>query len=71
MEAFGVTKLPNTKFRQIVNVKRPDVFEFKKNKLRIYIVFQEPSVYIVMGGYKNTQRKDIASLEQKIKGFKK
>lgn len=65
-------KLPKTKFRQInVSPPRTDVFEFKKNNLRIYVILQKPDVYVVMGGYKNTQKQDVAVLGKRLKGFNK
>lgn len=62
--------LPRKKFNTThVTPARDDVFEFKKDHLRIYVVIQDPYVYIVMGGYKNNQKKDIATLGQRLKGF--
>lgn len=72
MDSFGMHKLPKTKFRQInVSPPRTDVFEFKKNNLRIYVILQKPDVYVVMGGYKNTQKQDVAVLGKRLKGFNK
>lgn len=62
-------QLPNTKFRHIENMNRSDVFEFKKKTIRVYIILQKPNVYIVMGGYKKEQNKDIRRLKQRLKGF--
>ncbi len=62
-------QLPNAKFRHIENMDRSDVFEFKKKTIRVYVVLQKPNVYIVMGGYKKEQDKDIRRLKQRLKGF--
>lgn len=75
MDAFGPTLLPKEKFRNIkglkdaTGAKRSDVFEFKSNDLRVYVVLRKPSVYIVMGGYKKNQDKDVDVLADKIKEF--
>ena len=69
MEMFGAQLLPNTKFRQIKGIDRTDVFEFKKNTVRVYVVKQTPNVYLVMGGYKGTQDKDIERLKAQLKKF--
>lgn len=42
--------LPKTKFRQIKDVGRNDVFEFKCNNIRLYVIKQAPDIYIVIGG---------------------
>lgn len=62
---------PKTKFRLIVDNKRKDLFEFKKKELRVYVLKQKPNIYIVLGGYKRNQKKDIKELKSKIKEFKK
>ena len=62
---------PKTKFRLIVDNKRKDLFEFKKKELRVYVLKQKPNIYIVLGGYKRNQKKDIKKLKSKIKEFKK
>ena len=69
MEMFGAQLLPNTKFRQIKGIDRTDVFKFKKNTVRVYVVKQTPNVYLVMGGYKGTQDKDIERLKAQLKKF--
>ena len=73
MEDFSASlMLPKEKFRQIKNLSRNDVFEFKKKNVRVYVVKdeQEKTIYIVMGGLKNNQDKDIEKLKNRIKGFK-
>ncbi len=62
--------LPKTKFRHIESVGRNDVYEFKKDNIRIYVVMQRPNVYVVLGGYKNSQKKDIKNLARKVADFK-
>lgn len=70
MDEFSPTQmLPKAKFRQIKGVDRQDVFEFKRKYLRVYVVMQQPNVYVVLGGYKKGQEKDIAKLKQYIKDF--
>lgn len=69
MDMFGPTLLPKEKFRNIKGLKREDVYEFKSNDLRAYVILRKPNVYIVMGGYKKNQDKDVAVLAKKIKEF--
>lgn len=69
MDFFGYQLLPKTKFMKIEDLNRSDVFEFKANNIRVYVVLRKPNVYIVMGGYKNEQKKDINVLGRKIKEF--
>lgn len=69
MDFYGVTLLPKEKFRMIKDGSRSDVFEFKAKNIRVYVVIHRPEVYIVMGGYKANQEKDINRLLLRIKGF--
>lgn len=62
--------LRKNKFRQIQDVGRDDVFEFKKGDLRVYVIKQRPDMYIILGGYKNNQKKDIKLLKTRVKDFK-
>ncbi|HAP30321.1 MAG TPA: hypothetical protein DCR26_09385 [Porphyromonadaceae bacterium] len=61
MECFGNQLLPKTKFNHLDGGKKdPDnVFEFKKNNIRVYVLLQKPDVVVVLGGFKATQKKDI------------
>ncbi len=63
--------LPKEKFRQIVAQKggRADLYEFKKDDLRIYVILQKPEIYVVRGGWKSTQDKDIAKLKKETQEF--
>lgn len=63
-------RLPSTKFRQIEIANRYDIFEFKKDAIRIYVILQKPDVFVVLGGYKKNQDKDINKLTQQISEFK-
>lgn len=62
--------LPKTKFRQIQSSVRKDIFEFKYDSIRVYVLKQKPDIYVVLGGYKKSQTKDIKRLEKDIKNFK-
>jgi hypothetical protein len=61
---IDVAQLPPTKFRHIVGGKydRKDVYEFKSKHLRVYTLKVQPDFYIVLGGYKKGQEKDIAKI---------
>ena len=63
-------RLPKTKFRHIKGCKRKDIFEFKKGNIRIYVIKQEPILYIILAGYKNKQSGDIKNIDHLTKGFK-
>ena len=69
MDSLGAQMIPATKFNHIKGSKRKDLFEFKKDRVRVYVINQKPNIYIVMGGYKNTQKNDISSFIQKTKDF--
>lgn len=64
-------KLPKEKFNHIQGGKydRKDVYEFKKDKLRAYVILIKPNVYVVYGGYKKEQQKDIARIFNAINTF--
>lgn len=65
-------KLPKEKFRHIEpsnNKERNDLFEFKEKSLRVYVILQFPSIYIIRGGWKKDQLKDISKLKRDTKDF--
>lgn len=64
-------RFPFTKFNHIQDAERHDIFEFKKDRLRVYVIKQKPNFYIVIGGFKGTQNKDIDKLKLMIKDFPK
>lgn len=63
------TLLPKTKFRQIKGVKRDDVYEFKKDDIRIYVIKKYPSIFVILGAYKGTQDKNISRIKNLFGGF--
>ncbi len=64
-------RYPKTKFNHIEDSNRSDIFEFKKDRLRVYVIKQKPNMFIIIGGYKNNQKKDIKNLKSKVKDFPK
>lgn len=62
--------LRKDKFRHIHETGRNDVFEFKKEDLRVYVVKKKPDMYIILGGYKGNQKNDINLLKERLKDFK-
>lgn len=71
MEIIGPrVMLPETKFRHITGCERKDIFEFKKGNIRVYVIKQEPDMYIILAGYKNNQSLDIKNINKLTKGFK-
>lgn len=66
MQCFSDIILPKEKFRQIKDIGRNDVYEFKKKGLRVYVLLCKPDVVIILGGYKKDQKKDISRLKRKL-----
>lgn len=60
-------RLPDKLFRQIKNIDRNNVYEFKKANLRIYVIMQKPNMFIIIGGYKTNQQKDIEKIDRYTK----
>ena len=56
-------KLPKEKFRPIKNIKRKNVYEFKKNNIRVYVLMQKPDMFVILGGDKANQKKDIHKVD--------
>ncbi len=61
--------LPKAKFNSIKEKNNVIGYEFKHKELRVYIVKREPNVYVVLGGIKSSQEKDIAKLKKITKDF--
>ena len=62
--------LPKTKFRSIKCKKCKNVYEFKKNDIRVYVIFEKPNVFVVLGAYKSTQKQDTKNIDKLFDGFK-
>ena len=64
-------KSPKEKFNHIKGGKydRNDLFEFKKDQLRVYVILIKPDVYVVYGGYKKEQPKDIIRIFNAVNAF--
>jgi len=72
MDSLSAQLLPSTIYNYIEGGDRTDLYEFKKNNIRVYVIDQRPDIYIVMGGYKKDQKKkDIPKLIRKTKEFPK
>lgn len=73
MDEFGPQLLPKSKFHKIPpnnkKKERDDIFEFKKDTLRVYVILQKPYVYVVRGGRKKDQKQDIAKVKRDTKMF--
>ncbi len=70
MDTFSKVMLPQSKFRQIKNAHRKDVFEFKKDNIRVYVILQSPCIYVITGGFKNNQKQDVQRIVRQIRQFK-
>lgn len=66
MGCFGDYLMPKKYFRHIKEVQHKDIFEFKKDDIRIYVKLEKPNVIIILGGYKGTQKKDIQKIKRII-----
>lgn len=69
MDLFSSKLLPSTKFRQIKGLRRNDVYEFKDKDIRIYFIKKKPNMFIILGGYKGTQNKDINRIDNLFNDF--
>lgn len=69
MDMLSAQLLPRTIYNHIKDNDRHDLYEFKKNNLRVYVIDQRPDIYVVMGGYKKNQKNDIANFKNKVKDF--
>lgn len=68
MDNFSFNKkLPDKLFKQIKSIGRKDVYEFKKANLRVYVIMQKPNMFIILGGYKTNQQKDIEKINRYTK----
>lgn len=70
MDSFSPSLLlPKTKFRHVDGIKRKDVYEFKKNDIRVYVIMQRPSVFVILGAYKGTQKQDYKNISKLFNDF--
>ena len=69
MDFLNAQLLHNTIYNHIQDNDRTDLYEFKKKNLRVYVIDQRPEIFVVMGGYKVNQKKDIAKLKNRVKDF--
>lgn len=56
-------------FGRLRGVKRDDVYEFKKDDIRIYVIKKYPSIFVILGAYKGTQDKNINRINKLFGGF--
>lgn len=61
--------LPKTKFRQIKGAASNHFYEFKKNDIRVYVAKISPDIFVLLGGHKGTQKRDIKSLDRLFSDF--
>lgn len=61
--------LPKTKFNHIESSVSTSFYEFKKNNLRVYVAKIRPNMFVLLGGYKSTQKRDIKSLNRLFTDF--
>lgn len=52
-------KLPRTKFNSIKYKQNVIGYEFKEQNLRVYVLKIDPNVFVVLGGFKKSQSRDI------------
>lgn len=70
MDSFSPSLLlPKTKFRHVDGIKRKDVYEFKKNDIRVYVIMKRPSVFVILGAYKGTQKQDYKNISNLFNDF--
>ena len=61
--------LPKSKFRHLEGLKSKDIYEFKKNDIRVYVKLKQPSVFVILGAYKGTQKQDLKNIDKLFNGF--
>lgn len=61
--------LPSTKLNSIKEKGKVIGYEFKKKELRVYFIKKKPNAYIVLGGYKSNQDKDVVKFSKISKEF--
>lgn len=68
MDRFSNTLLNHQIVNSIKGGKhdRKDVFEFKKDNIRVYFILKAPDVLIVLGGFKTNQKKSIDTVFRKF-----
>lgn len=72
MHLYIASSWRNTYYPEVVTALRAaghEVYEFKKDALRVYAIMQEPNVFVIWGGYKTKQPNDIKRLNQYIKNL--
>lgn len=68
MDKVDVNNLPQSKYRHISSNKknrRNDIYEFKSKHLRVYAIKSDHDYFLLLGGYKKTQEKDIEKVFRK------
>lgn len=66
MMANNNQRLPKNKFNSIKQGDKVIGYEFKTDKLRIYVAKQEPNIFVILGGHKTSQTKDVAKFKRII-----
>lgn len=66
---------PKTKFNRIKGIKvdgneLTNIFEFKKDNIRVYLIKHKPNMYIILGGIKTKQKSDIKKINQLLNSIK-
>ena len=70
-EISKLNRLPETKYHHInLYFKNIKGFEFKSKNLRIYGIHEDDTgKIIILGGFKNQQRKDISKFKSQVKHY--
>lgn len=66
---------PKTKFNRIKGIKvegkeLTNIYEFKKDNIRVYLIKHKPNMYIILGGIKTKQKSDIKKINQLLNSIK-
>ena len=48
---------------------KENVYEFKKNDIRVYVILERPDVFVILGAYKSNQDLDIKKIDKLFNGF--
>ena len=58
------TMLPSKKFESVKDGGAVIAYEFKKDRLRIFVKLLKPNILILFGGYKGKQKMDIKKINR-------
>jgi hypothetical protein len=68
-DVSNLKSLPRTKFHELSSKDKVKEYEFKTHNLRVYAIKKDNGKIIILGGYKNKQKKEINNFKAIKKSF--